>query len=125
MVSLSGSYTSPDCKAECENFNEDCWTYGCDYGCGGVRVTDTECVLTIGTDDFSYTEDETAHYKKYVCDIPDGTTGSIQVITSSDGESGEDTDEETVVESSTETVVEESSETENLIIDDDGTVSCT
>lgn len=46
MYVLEGSYTSPDCKAECENFNTDCWANGCVLGCGGLRVTDTECVIT-------------------------------------------------------------------------------
>lgn len=40
MFAIDGEFTSPECKAECENFNADCWTNGCTLGCGGVRVTD-------------------------------------------------------------------------------------
>lgn len=121
---MEGSYTSPDCKAECENFNGDCWTYGCTLGCGGVRITDSECILTSATDDFIYTDDETAHYKKYICDIPDDTTGSIQVIVP-DSEEETDGESATGSEGEEETEVAEETETENVIIDGEGNVSCT
>lgn len=141
MLTLEGSYSSADCKAECENFNTDCWTYGCDLGCGGVRITDVECVLTISTNVFSYTDDETAHYKKYVCEVPDGSTGSITILSEDDGEDGEDGEDTTSSiavtfsddgedgEGSIQVILPEEtteeSETENVVFDEDGVASCT